>query len=152
MVKSYTGVRRAPEKPIQNNIQVRDFMSTQLVTFQPEQPIGEVAQILMKKNISGGPVVNALGHLVGIISEGDCLKEIVRGKYTNSPTHGGLVSDHMVTDVITANPDMSILEMAQKFLNEKVRRFPVMENGKMIGQISQRDILKAVDALKDQTW
>ncbi len=151
MVKSYTGVRRAPEKPIQK-IHVRDFMSTQLVAFHPDQPIGEVAQILMKKNISGGPVVDDSGKLVGMISEGDCLKEIVRGKYLNSPTHGGLVSDHMVTNILTTDPDAGILETAQKFLSERVRRFPVMEDGKMIGQISQRDILRAVDALKNETW
>jgi predicted transcriptional regulator len=151
MVKSYTGVRKAPEKSIQQ-FQVRDFMTTKLVVFRPDQPIGEVASTLMTKNISGGPVVDANNELVGIISEGDCLKEIVRGKYLNAPTHGGTVADHMVREVHTTTPEMSILELAQRFLNEKVRRFPVMEDGKLIGQISQRDVLRAVDQLKKETW
>lgn len=151
MVKSYTGVRKAPEKTIQQ-FQVRDFMTSKLIVFHPDQPIGEVTSVLMVKNISGGPVVDSTGQLVGIISEGDCLKEIVRGKYLNMPIHGGLVSDHMVSEVHTTSPEMSILELAQRFLNEKVRRFPVMENGKLVGQISQRDVLRAVDQLKKETW
>ncbi len=151
MVKSYTGVRKAPKKEIQD-IQVKDFMSSKLVTFKPEQPIGEVAEILMKKNISGGPVVDDRGKLVGIISEGDCLKEFLKGQYLNSPNHDGIVGDHMVSDVLTTTPETGILEIAQRFLNEKVRRFPVMENGRLIGQISQRDVLRAVNKLKKSTW
>ena len=151
MVKSYTGVRKAPKKEIQN-LQVQDYMTEKLVTFNPAQTIGEVASILMKKNISGGPVVDDRGELCGIISEGDCLKEVVRGQYLNSPHHEGTVADHMIRDVLTVNPEMSILELAQRFLNEKVRRFPVMKGGKLIGQISQRDVLKAVHKLKQSTW
>lgn len=151
MVKSYTGVRKVQEKEV-HHVHVSDFMTTKLEVFHPDQPIGEVAKILMEKNISGGPVVNDSGDLVGIISEGDCLKEIVRGKYLNSPNHGGMVSDHMATNVLTTTPNAGILETAQKFLNEKVRRFPVMEGGRLVGQISQRDILRAVNELKNQTW
>jgi len=127
-------------------------MTRKLITFRPDQPIGEVAEILMKKNISGGPVIDEKGNLVGIISEGDCLKEVVRGKYLNSPNHSGLVSDHMVAKVITIQPDMGVLEVAALFLSEKVRRFPVMEGEKLVGQISQRDVLRAISELKNETW
>lgn len=151
MVKSYTGVRKAPEKEIQN-VQVKDYMTSKLITFSPDQPIGEVADILMRKNISGGPVVDRHGKLCGIISEGDCLKEIVRGQYLNSPNHDGIVEDHMVRDVHTTTPEVSILEIANRFLNEKIRRFPVMKDGKLVGQISQRDVLRAVHSLKKSTW
>lgn len=151
MVKSYTGVRKAPTKEIQN-IQVKDYMTEKLITFHPSQTIGEVSSTLMKKNISGGPVIDDRGDLCGIISEGDCLKEVLRGQYLNSPNHDGVVADHMIKDVLTVNPEMSILELAQRFLNEKVRRFPVMKDGKLIGQISQRDVLKAVHKLKQSTW
>jgi len=151
MVKSYTGVRKAPEKEIQK-MTVQDFMSSKLVTFKPDQSIGEVAEMLMKKNISGGPVIDDDGCLIGIISEGDCLKEIVRGKYLNSPNHMGRVEDHMVREVKTTTAEAGILEVAQRFLNERVRRFPVLKDGNVIGQISQRDILRAVNGLKDSTW
>lgn len=151
MVKSYTGVRKAPKKEIVQ-VQVIDYMSENLVTFRPDQTIGEVTHILIQKKISGGPVLDSDGNLVGIISEGDCLKEVVKGKYSNVPNHPGVVSDHMVRNVITIEPDINILEAAAKFLSMKVRRFPVMKDGKLIGQISQRDILRAVESLKNETW
>ena len=151
MVKSYTGVRKAPKKEIQS-VQVKDFMTEKLVTFSPDQSMGEVSEVLMKKNISGGPVVDDSGNLCGIISEGDCLKEVLRGQYLNSPNHSGIVEDHMIRDVLTTTPETSILEIAQRFLNEKVRRFPVMKDGKLVGQISQRDVLRAVHTLKKSTW
>ncbi|MFN2428817.1 MAG: CBS domain-containing protein, partial [Cryomorphaceae bacterium] len=81
-----------------------------------------------------------------------CLKEIVRGKYMNSPIHSGKVEDHMVREVKTTTPEAGILEVAQRFLNEKVRRFPVLKDGSLIGQISQRDILRGVNGLQDSTW
>ncbi|MCA1764323.1 MAG: CBS domain-containing protein [Flavobacteriales bacterium] len=151
MVKSYTGVRKVQEKEIQK-MKVQDFMSKKLQTFLPTQSVGEVAQILIDKKLSGGPVVDENGHLIGIISEGDCLKEIVRGKYMNSPIHSGKVEDHMVREVKTTTPEAGILEVAQRFLNEKVRRFPVLKDGSLIGQISQRDILRGVNGLQDSTW
>ncbi len=151
MVKSYTGVRKAPEKETQQ-ILVKDFMTTRLILFKPEQSVGEVVKVLIEKNISGGPVVDSIGNLVGIISEGDCLKELVKGKYLNSPRDHGLVADHMVKEVKTISPNVNILDAANMFLTEKVRRFPVMEGGKLLGQISQRDVLRAVDGLKVETW
>ncbi|MCH2214612.1 MAG: CBS domain-containing protein [Flavobacteriales bacterium] len=151
MVKSFTGVRRAPKKEIQQ-IVAEDYMTSKLVTFRPDQNIGEVFEMLINKNISGGPVIDESGKLVGVISEGDCLKEIVRGKYNNSPNKAGVVSDHMVSDVHTISPNMPILEVAHQFLELKVRRFPVMREGKLVGQISQRDVMRAVRELKHQTW
>jgi CBS domain-containing protein len=151
MVKSFTGVRRAPKKEIQQ-IVAADYMTRKLITFHPDQNIGEVFEKLINKNISGGPVLDDCGKVVGIISEGDCLKEIVKGKYNNSPNKAGVVSDHMASDVHTIPPDMPILEVAHRFLELKVRRFPVMEDGKLLGQISQRDVMRAVRELKSETW
>jgi CBS domain-containing protein len=151
MVMSYQGVRKAPTKESQN-VQVKDYMSTKLITFKPDQPMSEVIAILTKKNISGGPVVDDDGHLVGMISEGDCLKEVVRGKYNNSPNHNGVVANHMTQDVKTVRPDLNIFELAQLFLELKLRRFPVMSEGKLLGQISQRDVMSAVLNLKNETW
>jgi CBS domain-containing protein len=151
MVKSFTGVRKAPKKEIQQ-IKAEDYMTAKLCTFKPDQHIGEVFKILIDKNISGGPVIDDAGNLVGIISEGDCLKEVVRGKYNNSPNKAGVVKDHMVTDVHTILPDTPILDVAHKFLKLKVRRFPVMDQGKLIGQISQRDVMRAITELKTETW
>lgn len=151
MVKSFTGVRKAPEKEMKS-VQVSDFMSRQLTTFKPSQSVGEVVKILIDKKLSGGPVLDESGKLVGIISEGDCLKEIVRGQYNNSPNNAGLVADHMVTDVITVEPEMNVFDAAQKFLNSRVRRFPVVKDDVLMGQISQRDILNAINSLDQGHW
>lgn len=148
---SYQGARQSQPKEIQQ-IQVQDYMTRQLVTFKPDQTMDDVIAILLKKNISGGPVVDDDNNLVGIISEGDCLKEVVRGKYTNSPNQSGLVSERMITDVKTMAPEMNVLEASRMFLDLKLRRFPVMKKGKLLGQISQRDIMRAVHNLKQETW
>lgn len=151
MVMSYQGARKIPIKQTQN-VQVKDYMTKKLYTFTPDQPMSEVISTLTNRGISGGPVIDDSGNLVGMISEGDCLKQVVRGLYNNSPNHNGVVRDHMTTDVVTVDPDLNIFELAQKFLQLKLRRFPVMQNGKLLGQISQRDVMQAVLKLKTETW
>ncbi len=150
MVKVLLVFAKLPKKEIQQ-ILAEDFMTSKLVTFHPDQHMGEVFKMLLDKNISGGPVVDN-GKLVGIISEGDCLKEVVKGKYNNSPNKVGTVGELMAKEVHTIPPDMPILEVAHKFLSLKVRRFPVMSEGKLVGQISQRDVMRAVRELKNETW
>jgi CBS domain-containing protein len=151
MVKSYTGVRKVEKKEV-TQVLVSDFMTAKLTTFRPEQTIDDVVSILIDKKLSGGPVLNDQGKLMGMISEGDCLKEIVKGKYTNTPNLIGLVKDHMTTNVITIEPDVSALDAAKKFLENRVRRFPVVKDGKLLGQISQRDVMRAVNSLRNETW
>lgn len=153
MVKSYRGVQAAPDTTVQQQaVTVADYMSKRLITFRPEQSIDEVINTLLKHKISGGPVVDAAGILVGVISEGDCLKEVVKGKYNNSPNMSGKVADHMATEVVTISPETNIFDAAQKFLSMRIRRFPVLRHGQLVGQISQKDIMRAVSQLKNQTW
>lgn len=151
MVKSYKGVQ-VEQKKTPQQILVKDYMTQNLFTFKQTDTIDQVVHTLLKENISGGPVVDEDYRLIGIISEGDCLKEVVKGKYTNSPNLRGLVKDHMVKEVITISPEETILEAANKFLSEKVRRFPVMKDGKLLGQISQRDVMRAIESLNAETW
>ena len=153
MVKSYRGVGsiKTAEPKIQA-VNVENYMTRQLVTFHPDQTMDQVVETLLSKKISGGPVIDEEGTLVGIISEGDCLKEVVKGKYNNSPTMSGTVSEHMATDVITVTPEMNVFELAQMFLSKKLRRFPVLREGKLVGQISQKDVMRAVIKLKGTTW
>lgn len=148
---NYQGVRVTPQKEIQR-VQVKDYMSRKLVTFHPDQQMDEAIECLLAKKVSGGPVVDDQNNLVGMLSEGDCLKELVKGKYNNSPNHAGKVRDHMTKDVKTISPDTNIFEVTKMFLTLKLRRFPVMEDGKLLGQISQRDVMRAVQKLKNETW
>jgi len=152
MVMSYRGAE-APKVAESQSITVEDYMARKLVTFSPDQPMFEVVNALMKNKISGGPVVDENGELCGIISEGDCLKEVVKGKYHNIPIFSGLVSEHMAQNVVTVEPDLNIFEAARMFLQMRFRRFPVVNKaGKLVGQISQKDIMKAVSNSKSSTW
>ncbi|MFD2037267.1 CBS domain-containing protein [Belliella marina] len=152
MVKSFQGVRVVEPKKTAAPILVQDHMSTNLVTFYPEDSIDHVLDLLTKRKISGAPVVDHDGNLIGIISEVDCLKEIIKGKYSNTPSFPGSVSEHMSTNVITMSPDLSLFDAAQQFLDMKIRRFPVMKDGKLLGQLSLSDVIRAFPKLKDTTW
>lgn len=152
MVISYQGARSKPPKFTPQALQVKDFMTKQLICFEPDQYMHEAIQTLLDKKISGAPVLDKEGNLIGILSEGDCLKEVVKGKYNNSPSLMGTVSEYMTKNPVTVKPDDNILEVANFFLERRLRRFPVLENGKLVGQISQRDIMDAVQNLKNETW
>jgi predicted transcriptional regulator len=142
---SFTGARAKEEKQMSKQALVQDYMSRQLIIFKPEDTIDSVVNTLIYKGISGGPVVDDSYNLIGIISEGDCLKQIIKGKYNNYPNLNGLVKEHMITEVQTLQSDNTILEAATAFLEQRIRRFPVLENGKLVGQISQRDVMKATE-------
>jgi CBS domain-containing protein len=152
MVKSFQGVRMAEPKKAPLQILVKDHMSTNLVTFKPTDSIDHVLNMLTKRKISGAPVVDHDGRLVGIISEVDCLKEIIKGKYSNTPKFPGTVEEYMSTDVYTLSPEMSLFDAAGKFLELKIRRFPVLRDGQLIGQISLSDVIRAFPTLKSTTW
>lgn len=96
--------------------------------------------------------VDEKGNLVEVISEGDCLKQVVRGKYANSPQMIGKVGDFMTPDPVTISPGENIMQAAQMSLKLRLRRFPVLDDGKLVGQISQRDVIAAMDTLKNETW
>ena len=151
-IKSYVGKRAKPQKGSSENIKVSDYMTTRLVTFRPEQSVIEVMNTLIKKRISGGPVVNEKNELVGIISEGDCIRQISNSRYHNHPIQDIKVKDHMATDVDTIDGNMSVFDAADKFLTSRRRRFPILEDGKLVGQISQKDVLKAALQLKGNSW
>ena len=153
MVKSYKGVEKVKEKrTIVKPVTVEDYMTRRLVTFRPDQTMDQVLDLLLAKNISGGPVIDENNNLVGIISEGDCLKEVVKGKYNNVPTLSGYVRDYMATEVKSVSPELNIFELAQMFLNMRLRRFPVMKNGRLIGQISQKDVMRAMIKLHNDSY
>lgn len=152
MVKSYQAAQKKPPKYTEQSLQVKDFMAKKLITFSPDDSMHLVTKTLVSKGISGAPVVDDKGNLVGVISEGDCLKQVVRGKYTNTPQLTGKVCDYMTPDPITIEPGKDILQAAQLFLKLRLRRFPVLDNGKLVGQISQRDVIAAIETLKNETW
>jgi len=152
-IKSFQGARKQQQNTAPTiALKVRDYMTTNLITFKPDQTVQEVVESLIKYKISGGPVVNERQELVGIISEGDCLKQLSESRYYNMPLEHDNVEKRMARDVETIDGNMDVFDAANKFLNSKRRRFPIVENGKLVGQISQKDILKAALQLKGENW
>lgn len=130
---------------------IKKYMTVKPITFRPNQPIYEVIKIMVNKKISGAPVLDENDNLVGVISEKDCLRVLVDSAYHHLPA--GSVADYMSTNVKAMSEEKSIVEVADEFLHTHYKRFPVINKaGKLIGQISRADILRAINDFKDVTW
>lgn len=121
---------------------VADIMTTGLVTFTPDTNIHEAIHILLDKRISGAPVVDADGVLVGMLSKKDCLKIVFSSQYHDD--WGGPVREFMHAPVETLDADLDLVSAAQHFLDSHYRRFPVLRDGKLVGQVSRYDILRVL--------
>lgn len=126
-------------------IKVSDYMAANLITFKPEMEMRRAISYLVEKRISGAPVVDDHGNLVGVLSEQDCMKMALSAGYHDDL--GGLVQDYMSKSVSTIDADTSILKLAQLFIDSPYRRYPVLQNGRLVGQISRRDVLRALESI-----
>ena len=151
-VKSFQGERAQKKRVTPSKLTVSDIMQTQLILFRPEQIIHQVMQTFIKHRISGGPVVDEKGILIGIISEADCMKEISDSRYFNMPILDKSVQHFMTKNVDTIESNISIFDAAAKFSKSSRRRYPVLENGYLVGQISRKDVVIAAINMKSQTW
>jgi len=151
-VKSFQGERAQKKRVTPSKLTVSDIMQTRLILFRPEQSIHQVMQTFIKHRISGGPVVDEKGILIGIISEADCMKEISDSRYFNMPILDKSVQHFMTKNVDTIESKISIFDAAAKFSKSSRRRYPVLENGCLVGQISRKDIVIAAINMKSQTW
>ncbi|WP_340075873.1 CBS domain-containing protein [Leptobacterium sp. I13] len=151
-IKSFQGARETVKKEYNAPILVEDYMTKDLVVFSPDQSILEVMELFIKHNISGGPVVNERGELVGIISEADCMKQISESRYFNMPILDKSVERFMTKNVETIPHDMNIFDAASVFYKNKRRRLPVLDTGTLVGQISRKDIVVAALKLSSQNW
>ncbi len=127
---------------------VTQYMTKNLITFDPDMDIRDAMKILIKNGISGAPVVNEKYEMVGILSERDCIRTVVDGVYNQRPSGTGKVSEYMSTAVKSISADSTVMDAAYQFVHSPYRRFPVIENGKLVGQISRSDVLRAVEKLK----
>jgi predicted transcriptional regulator len=151
-IKSFQGRRAEPEKLKSLPILVEDYMTRKLITFHKDQLAVEVIEALIKNKISGAPVVNERNELVGIISDGDCMKLISESRYYNMPIGDMKIEQFMETEVPTIDKKANIFDCASLFHKHNCRRFPILENGKLIGQISRKDVLCAAMKLRGQNW
>ena len=126
----------------------QDLMSTSLVTFQLDQTVLDAIRVLMKYGVSGGPVVDADGVLVGVLSELDCLRLLATDEfYQQEQEEGALVQQFMTSGGRAIPPDMGIYAISHYFLTTSIRRLQVVDNGRLVGQISRRDVLRGMEEM-----
>lgn len=126
----------------------RDLMTTSLVTFRPEQSIIEATEMLIKHGVSGGPVLDEEGALIGILSELDCLRMLASDEfYQEEQEEGALVGQFMTSGGKTVPPDLGIYAISHYFLTMSIRRLPVVEGDRLVGQVSRRDVLRGMEEM-----
>ena len=151
-IKSFQGQRVSKKRPSPNRLLVSDIMSHKLVLFGPDESIHEVMKKFIKFRVSGGPVVDISGKLIGIISEADCMKEISDSRYFNMPILDKTVKHFMTNKVQTIDASTTVFDAASLFFRTRKRRFPVLKKDILVGQLSRKDIVIAALNMKSQTW
>ena len=151
-VKSFQGERAKKERITPRKLTVSDIMTHNLIVFKPQDTIHEEMTAFIKYRISGGPVLNDQGDLVGVISEADCMKEISESRYFNMPILDKSVSHFMTKEVDTIQSNLSVFDAAALFSKSSRRRYPVMDENRLVGQISRKDIVISALNMKSNTW
>jgi CBS domain-containing protein len=116
-----------------------EIMTPELVTVRPDSSIEDAIEILLTREISGLPVVDADGRLVGVITEFALLAVAYDQRVKNHT-----VSQHMTRDVITVDVNDPLSRVADVCIVHRVRRVPVMQNGRLVGLIARRDVLRTL--------
>lgn len=126
-----------------------DLMTTGLVTFRPDQTILDAIAQLTKYGISGGPVVDEQGQMVGMLSERDCLRMLATDEFYQEEQEEGaqVVARFMTSKVETIEPLLGIYAIAHYFVTRPIRRLPVVEAGRLLGQVSRRDVLRGMESM-----
>ena len=120
-------------------ITAREIMTEDVVTINPESSLEEAIELMLLQEISGLPVTDNEGHLVGIVTEFALLAIVYDDKIRQES-----VSTHMTTDVLTIDVDDPIRKIADMCIVHRVRRAPVMHNGRIVGLIARHDVLRAL--------
>jgi CBS domain-containing protein len=151
-----------------------DVMTTNVLTVDPDTPVQAVAQLLSERGIGGVPVVDAANHLVGILSEGDLLHRVETGTERRperltgrrrswwldtigSPqelardylkSHGRTAEDVMTREVITVTDTTELADVAMLLEIKRIKRVPVLCDGKLVGIVSRANLVRALAATK----
>lgn len=124
--------------------QIDSHLAEQDVRVTPDMNVYEASRLILASKASGATVVDVDGTLVGVLSELDCLRALVTSVYNGSDPGGALVSEIMTSEVESAQASDDILDVARAMLKNKRRRRPVLRDGQLVGQISCRQILRAM--------
>lgn len=145
-----------------------DIMTTNVITVRPETPVQDLAVLLAERGISGVPVVDADNRVVGIVSEGDLLHRAETGTARRIQrrrarwldalagdqdrardyikAHGRKVSDIMTRDVVSVSAESELSEIADLLETNKIKRVPVLRDGKLAGIVSRANLVRALAA------
>lgn len=135
--------------PAEHIPMAREIMvSERLIVFRPEQLLSEVIATMVRRSISGAPVVGYGMRLLGVISEYDCLRVVAAGAYDGERLDcHRTVEEVMSTNVTAIAPDLNLYGIAHLFATRRLRRLPVVNDGIVLGQVSRRDALRAIDRM-----
>ena len=143
-------------------MRARDLMTRNPITVPPDTPLPAVAALMAERGISGLPVVDAEGCLLGLVTDGDMMRRLAakedqpaswlsrllasHGRQADqyARTHGRRVRDVMTTDLATVTEETSIEEVAKLLETRRIRRVPVVREGRLVGLVSRADLLRAV--------
>ncbi|ANN25929.1 CBS domain-containing protein [Vibrio vulnificus] len=133
-----------------NSLKVKDYMTLQAVTFTVDMPLSAALNKVMKSVVMGGPVINAKEEVIGFLSEQDLLDKLVKASYHCQDSY--TVGECMHSDVLSVSSDMSIIELADMMKVGKPKMYPVVDNKKLVGVITRRDVLKAIGQSLDDCF
>lgn len=143
-------------------MKAKDVMVSEVVTVHPETTIAEAVALLDKHDVSALPVVDAGGHLLGIISEADLVRRVEIGTEKHRPwwmeavtgaavlagefakSHGKRVEELMTTDVVSAGEDADLAEIATLLERHRIKRIPITRDGKVVGVVSRSNLIQAL--------
>jgi len=120
---------------------IKDHMRDVLVTFTPDTAVLRAVHLLLEKDVSGAPVLDRLGNIVGFLSEKDVMAVALDSGYHDDPA--GTVDTLMSTQVSTVDAQDSIVAAARIFRDTSIKTLPVMLDNRLVGMITRRDVLKA---------
>lgn len=118
---------------------VREIMTENVTTISSDCSVQDAIELMLQRGVSGLPVLDKQGELAGIVTE----YALLAIAYDHDVA-GDTVAEHMTTDVLTINADQSLSQAADLCIAHRIRRAPVMENGKLVGLVSRRDVLKSL--------
>ena len=133
-----------------NKPTAKQYMTTDLITLEKDMNVYYAIGILLNNNISGAPVIDRNKKLIGILSEKDCLEVFAESSQTDIALPSaislgrGTVEQFMTKSISTIKADDDLYSVVDIFLKNNFRRLPVLQDEKLVGQISRRDILKAI--------
>ena len=125
---------------------VSDYMVADPITVHPETDINEATSLLLKYHISGLPVIDRQHKVVGFLSEKDCLDPFLDAEYHEWPAASA--ADLMSPDVTTVEPETGILKAAEVFSQTGFHQLPVVQQDRLAGQISRKDVIRAIQAMQ----